>query len=315
MSAARRAAETPRAPFIEAAGEVVGNAPLPGTHLWWLELAVPPEFPAPHPGQFVMVTPPGAAGGLVLPRPFSIARAWEDGGRRILGILYARVGRGTDLMTRAPRGRWTVLGPLGRGFPLEGRGPALLVGGGRGTAPLVILAEALEGGRREVHFLVGARSAADFAGPREMGASLARTHLWEAAEDGSRGHPGRVLDLFVREAALAAALAAPGATVYACGPHGLLAAVHQLGGRHGVPVYASIEAHMACGTGICRSCVVPRPAGGPRPPRGANPAYLMACLEGPVVPSGSVDWARDRETIASPAFAGEPPTDFPAEDA
>ncbi|MEO6462168.1 MAG: hypothetical protein ABIP29_03755, partial [Candidatus Eisenbacteria bacterium] len=103
---------------------------------------------------------------------------------------------------------------------------------------------------------------------------------------------------------LARALAAPGAELFACGPHGLLAAVHDLGARHGVPVHVSIEAHMACGTGICRSCVVPRPPGGPPPPRGANPDWLICCLEGPVVPSERVDWARDRETIASPAFAG-----------
>jgi dihydroorotate dehydrogenase electron transfer subunit len=137
-----------------------------------------------------------------------------------------------------------------------------------------------------------------------MGARLSRTRIWEAAEDGSRGHRGRVLDLFEREDGLAAALAAPGATLFACGPHGLLAAVHRLGERHGVPAHVSIEAHMACGTGICRSCVVPRPADGPRPRPGSNRDYLIACLEGPVVPSSCVDWARDRETIVSPAWSG-----------
>lgn len=290
--------------FVRAHADVVRNEPLPGSHLVWLELAVDAAFPAPGAGQFAMVTPPGAdAAGLTLARPFSIARTRLDGGRRILGILYARVGRGTELMSRSPRGRWTVLGPLGRGFPLAGRGPALLVGGGRGTAPLVLLAEELEAGRRDIHFLVGARGAADFAGPAEMGALLTRTRTWEASEDGSRGHRGRVLELFDREPALAAALAAPGATLYACGPHGLLAAVHRLGVRHGVPAYASIEAHMACGTGICRSCVVPRAADGPRAPKGANPEYAIACVEGPVVPAGSVDWERDRPTIVRPAYA------------
>lgn len=305
MSAPARAPAPHRAPFVEAAAEVARNERLEGTRLWWLELVVDAAFPAPAAGQFAMLTPPAAAAaGLVLARPFSIARTWQEDGCRRLGILYARVGRGTDLMTRAPRGRWTVLGPLGRGFPLDDAGPALLVGGGRGTAPLVLLAEALEAGRREVHFLVGARGRADFAGPAEMGARLVRTRTWEATEDGSRGQAGRVLDLFEREPELARALAAPGAALYTCGPHGLLAAVHALGTRQGAPSYAAIEAHMACGTGICRSCVVPRPAGGPRPRPGTNPDWLIACLEGPVVPGACVDWARDRATIASPAFAG-----------
>jgi dihydroorotate dehydrogenase electron transfer subunit len=306
MSARRAGPPPPRAPFVEVEAEVVANQPLAGTRLWWLELAAPADaLPAPAPGQFAMIAPPGAeAAGIVLARPFSIARAWTDGTRRVLGILYARVGRGTDLMTRVSRGRFRVLGPLGRGFPLDGRGPALLVGGGRGTAPLVILAEELEAAGRDVHFLVGARGRGDFAGPHEMGARVTRTRVWEATEDGSRGHRGRVLDLLEREAGLAAALDASGAALFTCGPHGLLAAVHRLGEHRRVPVHASIEAHMACGTGICRSCVVPRPRGGPRPPAGANPDYLIACVEGPVVDSARVDWARDRETIVSAAFAG-----------
>ena len=291
--------------FVEVEGAVVANAPLPGTRLWWLELDVDPErFPAPEPGQFVMLTPPGAAAaGLLLPRPFSIARAWNPDGQRRLGFLYTRVGRGTDLMSRAAVAApgsdgFRVLGPLGRGFPVGGTGPALLVGGGRGTAPLVLLAEVLEATGRAVHFLVGARGRADFAGPGEMGATLGRTRVWEASEDGSRGHRGRILELFEREEDLARALGTPGAELFACGPHGLLAAVDALGTRHGCATFTSIEAHMACGTGICRSCVVPRPAGGPPPPPGANPDYLIACVEGPVVPGGAVDWARDRETVS-----------------
>jgi hypothetical protein len=55
---------------------------------------------------------------------------------------------------------------------------------------------------------------------------------------------------------------------------------------------------MACGTGICRSCVVARDARGPKPRRDQNPEWLIACLEGPVVPAECVDWARDRETVA-----------------
>jgi dihydroorotate dehydrogenase electron transfer subunit len=107
-----------------------------------------------------------------------------------------------------------------------------------------------------------------------------------------------VLELLAEEPALGAALTAPGATLHACGPHGLLAAVGALGAAGGVPVYTSIEAHMACGTGICRSCVVPRPEGGPKPRPGTNADYLIACLEGPVVPAECVDWSRDREAVA-----------------
>jgi dihydroorotate dehydrogenase electron transfer subunit len=301
-TAARTAPAPLRTRFVEAPGEVLHNALLPGTRLHWLELRVGPEFPEPLPGQFAMVSPPAAlAAGIVLARPFSIARALRDGDGWRLGVLYSRVGRGTDLMSRtqASAGAFSVLGPLGRGFPTDGRGPQLLVGGGRGTAPLVFLAEWFEARGRGVEFLVGARGAQDWAGPAEMGAHLTRSRVWAASEDGSRGHHGRVLELFEREPELAAALRAPGATLHACGPHGLLAAVDRIGRAHGVPAWVSIEAHMGCGTGICRSCIVPRDPAGPRAAKGANPEYLIACVEGPVVPSTCVDWARDRESAGT----------------
>jgi len=66
---------------------------------------------------------------------------------------------------------------------------------------------------------------------------------------------------------------------------------------------------MACGTGICRSCMVPRSAGGPKPRRGQNPEYVVTCLEGPVVPPACVDWARDR---AGAAAAWLPADEVPA---
>ncbi len=304
MKGAGFAPQALRTAFVETQGQVVRNAPLPGTRLFWAELDVPAAFPEPLPGQFVMLAPNMAlAAGQPLLRPFSIARAVrrEDGGWR-LGFLYARVGRGTDLMSRATAGAWTVLGPLGRGFPTESKGPYLLIGGGRGTAPLVFLAEWLEARGRHAEFLVGARGAADFAGPAEMGAVLMRTRVWSASEDGSRGRKGRVLDLFELEPALAALLGEKGASLHACGPHGLLAAVGALAAGLGVPAHVSIEAHMACGTGICRSCMVPRAAEGPRPRKDQNADYLVACLEGPVVPPACVDWAKDRESAPAAPF-------------
>jgi len=292
-----RAPETVRTAFVQVDGQVLKNAPLVGTRLWWAELLVHATFPEPIPGQFLMVAPRVArAGGQLLGRPFSIARAVKGDAGWTLGILYARVGRGTDLMTRQAEGSWSVLGPLGRGFQTAHAGPALLVGGGRGTAPLVFLAEWLESRGRKCEFLVGARGREDWAGPLEMGVTLNRSRVWAATEDGSRGLKGRVLELFAREPELADALATRGARIHACGPHGLLEATTALGKGFSVPVDVSIEAHMACGTGICRSCMVPRAADGPKPKKGQNPSYLVSCLEGPVVPGSCVDWARDRDS-------------------
>ncbi len=295
VASARFAPEALRTAFVETTARVSANHVLPGTQLWWVELDLPAGFPDPLPGQFVMVAPESAvAAGQLLLRPFSIARAVRLAAGWRIGLLYTRVGRGTDFMRRATTGTWTVLGPLGRGYPTDTKGPYVLIGGGRGTAPLVFLAEWLEAKGRAVEFLVGAKTAAEWAGPAEMGAALARTRVWAASEDGSRGTKGRVLDLFAHEPALAEVLSAKGATIHACGPHGLLQAVGAMSDGLGVPAFVSVEAHMACGTGICRSCMVPRSPRGPKPKRGQNLEYVVTCLEGPVVPPACVDWARDR---------------------
>jgi dihydroorotate dehydrogenase electron transfer subunit len=59
--------------------------------------------------------------------------------------------------------------------------------------------------------------------------------------------------------------------VLACGPAPLLAAVRTWASTAGLSGYASLEAHMACGSGACHGCVVPTREG-----------YLRVCVDGPV---------------------------------
>ena len=59
----------------------------------------------------------------------------------------------------------------------------------------------------------------------------------------------------------------------ACGPAPMLAAAQAWVAQAGLAGYASLEAHMACGTGACHGCVVPTTQG-----------YLRVCVEGPVFP-------------------------------
>src|SRR5687768_2120044 len=105
-----------------------------------------PDGPAPDPGQFYMLAAAEGWGGgederPFLPRAFSVMRA--DGR---LHFMLEDVGPGTHRLgeLREGDGLW-IAGPFGAGFrpPRDGRRP-LLVGGGVGTAPLVILQDALE---------------------------------------------------------------------------------------------------------------------------------------------------------------------------
>ena len=114
---------------------------------------------------------------------------------------------------------------------------------------------------------VGVKGADDVAGVGLAGLPQVRL----ATEDGSAGVSGTVLDLLETTTETAAAAEA-GAPLYVCGPLPMIAAVGAWARRHDATGYASLEAHMACGTGACHGCVVPT-ASGPR----------RVCREGPVL--------------------------------
>jgi dihydroorotate dehydrogenase electron transfer subunit len=184
-----------------------------------------------------------------------------------------------------------ALGPLGRPFdPPEAPAGCLLVGGGYGAAPLFFLAAELRARGCRVDLVTGAATAARLLDPTEagrLGSSLTVT-----TDDGSAGQRGLVTD------PLPELLAGTGAgRVYACGPMPMLAAVSRVAAAAGVACQVAVEEQMACGTGICFSCVLPvGPGGGsgrlePSPPENRETRMARSCLEGPVFDGAAVAWA------------------------
>jgi NAD(P)H-flavin reductase len=250
------------APFGRRALTVASVEQVGAYHL--LELA-DPDGPEPRAGQFAMLACTEEWGGgqderPFLPRAISIAR--HRGGRA--QFLLEAVGPGSARLCAVKEGEsvW-ALGPLGNGFtaPAEGRSP-ILVGGGVGIAPLMILQDQLAGA---CTVLLGFRGSNHAAGAGLL------TGAQVATDDGSAGHHGTVTEMLERELA-----GDRKAEVYACGPAGMLESVRALCERSGTPVQLALEAPMACGFGACYGCVVPRRGGG----------YLRVCVEGPVI-SGS----------------------------
>src|SRR5262249_35548211 len=132
----------------------------------------------------------------------------------------------------------------------------VLVAGGRGVAPLLMAAEALAAEKRKCEFVFGARSAELLVGLAEARTRLAKggSRLHLATDDGSRGFHGDVVRLLGR---LAPRLAAPLA-LHACGPPAMLAAVARWATANGARAHLAMESVMACGTGVCRGCPLPR---------------------------------------------------------
>jgi len=223
-----------------------------------VELAAPDIAGRAQPGQFVMVAVP--APGFHLRRPLSLFRA---GGDRLALLIEVR-GKGTAALAAVAVGDTvSVSGPLGSGFPLDGVTEALLVGGGIGAAPLQLLAERLTGGGATVSAAFGFRDARQ----ARLVSAFDIERLWVSTEDGSMGSRGTVVDL------LDGVPRGPFTTLYACGPLPMLAALQRWAAAHGIGGFASLEAHMACGSGSCHGCVLPTARG-----------YARVCAEGPVLP-------------------------------
>lgn len=243
-----------RCPVLE-----VGD--LGGWSVLWLDAAA--VAAAARPGQFVMVALPGA--GFSLRRPLSVHRV--RAGR--LALLIERRGEGSRRLAALQPGDVVELsGPLGNGFDIAAAEHALLVAGGVGAAPLQFLADELQGRGVPSLAFVGLRGAPQLP----LLEAFELPGLSIATEDGSRGVAGTVIDAL--DASPAASVAARhGAVMYGCGPLPMLVALRDWAAAHAAAGYASLEAHMACGTGACHGCVV-HTAGG----------YLRVCAEGPVVP-------------------------------
>jgi dihydroorotate dehydrogenase electron transfer subunit len=236
-----------------------------------------------RPGQFVHLLA-GEDRSFPLRRPFSVYRVERPGGRLgTVEVVFDVVGAGTRALARLrPHDVVDALGPLGRPFdPPEAPAGCLLVGGGYGTAPLFFLATQLRARRCRVDFVIGAATAGRLLDAME--AKRLAHSLTVTTDDGSAGRRGLVTD------PLADLLAATGAErVYACGPMPMLAAVSRLAAAAGVPCQVAVEEQMACGTGICFSCVLP--VGGGEGPPGTT-RMARSCLEGPVFDGTAVAWA------------------------
>jgi dihydroorotate dehydrogenase electron transfer subunit len=241
------------------------------------------------PGQFVALAVGGPVTSMLLRRAFSIHDVRPDHGGTV-EFVFAATGAGTRwLAERRARDVLDITGPLGRPFPVP-RDPVscLLVGGGYGSAPLFSLANRLRDRRCSVDFLLGAAT-----GERVFGALTARRTGRTATittEDGSLGVRGLVTDMMgqiIHEARTD--------VIYACGPMPMLRQVTALARRYDLPVQVAVEELMACGVGVCMTCVLPV-AGTDGITR-----MVRSCVDGPVFRGEQVRWD-DVGTIPFDAF-------------
>ena len=245
------------------------------------------------PGQFLMVRLPGTDDPL-LGRPLALYDTWLDEVGAVAGVdvVYLVVGRMTRRLARVRSGeQLEIWGPLGNGFTPQPFEHLIMVAGGIGQTPFLALGREAAGGRRygepartsppvgRTTLCYGVRSADLLAGVEDFRAAGIELRL--SSDDGSVGRHGLVTELL---AEMLDEIAAATCRVVCCGPEKMMEAVAKLTEVRGVPCEASLETPMACGIGICFSCVVKvRQSDG-------EWDYKRTCVEGPVFDAQKIVW-------------------------
>jgi dihydroorotate dehydrogenase electron transfer subunit len=225
------------------------------------------------PGQFVMIRT-SIGKDPMLRRPFSVHQVLGEGE---IQVYFKEVGRGTSILAHAKLGdTFSVFGPLGRGYKINTDTPSILVGGGLGIAPLLLLLKEncrLKKNCDQDLVILGGRSSEEVEPLLEDFKQYGVT-VRVSTDDGSLGHHGYVTDI------LKSIEFTKDSTVYACGPEPMMAGIASMCHEKNVACQVSVESVMACGMGACLGCS--------RPDK--NGSYTHVCLNGPVFDAEKLEW-------------------------
>ena len=237
------------------------------------------------PGQFFMLRVAGCNDPLI---GRALALFGNQGG---LELVYLVKGKFTKRLVQMQMGEEVeVTGPLGNGFSNTPVDHLIMVAGGIGQTPFLAMAqEALgkqsygrpartSGYARRVSFCYGVRTADYLAALELFQKAGVEVHI--ATEDGSIGAPQRVTGplekLLIEESGHSVRVAV-------CGPEPMMEAVSRMALKYEVPCEVSLETPMACGIGICFTCVA-------KIGTSDDWDYKRTCVEGPIFKAQDIVW-------------------------
>ena len=264
-----------------------------------LTLVAPEIAERAKPGQFIAIAMPEGR-EFILRRHFAIHQASRRGGwAGTLEFVVDASGQGTGWLADA-RAHETldVIGPLGKPFAYPKRlTNCMLVAEGRGAAEIYFLAQELLSRHKRVDMVIGGRTLESVFKPIEA-KRLSQTVSIVTA-DGSLGERAGVLD------ALPEAVERSNTEVlYAAAPPATLRALAEFCLARRIPAQVAVEERMACGFGLCQTCVVPVAR-----KDGSGYEHLRACVDGPVFNPARVLW--DRWLSDAPTMVPTPPGGMP----
>ena len=232
------------------------------------------------PGNFVAISVGGPNSRMVLRRAFAISRSTTSpqyGGA--IELIVAPHGNGSSWLCGLAEGeQLDITLPLGTAFGIPTtKVNALLIGGGYGSAPLFGLAEVLKERGCRVDMLLGASTGAKIYAPLEGKRSVNSLRIF--TEDGSMGETGRITAPIAQ---LVSELQVD--VIYSCGPMAMLKAISEILSGAEVVHQCAVEEAMACGIGICMTCVLPVKD------ETGKINNLRSCIDGPVMDGAAIEW-------------------------
>lgn len=229
-------------------------------HIFILKLFIPEIASVIEPGQFLNVKVSDSSFPL-LRRPFSVCDVEGDH----IFLMFNIFGEGTKILAHKQKGELVdLLGPLGKGFNLEGDfDTAIIAAGGLGVAPFPYFIRKF-GDKKVIHSFIGGKTKKDII-------TYGMKSITVSTDDGSLGIKGNVVELLGESIEK---LKSERVKIFACGPSAMLRKLREFCLSHNLECEASTECAMACGFGICQGCPIESVT---------NPEkYKLVCKDGPV---------------------------------
>ncbi len=266
-----------------------------GEDTYLIRVAAEPIAGAVVPGQFVMIRLSGIDAPLI-GRALAVYDVINDSDKNAkwIDLVYLRKGTFTSALAQAPLGtKVTLWGPLGNGFDNRVCDRLIMVAGGIGQTPMLLLGREAMGtqsfgdpGRANrwaprVELIYGARRASLLAGVDDFRAAGFEVTL--CTDDGSAGQQRLVPDVLADR--LANVADGERIRVATCGPEIMMEKVAEICQSASIDCQVSMETPMACGIGICFSCVAQVRQEGPE-----EWDYKRTCVEGPIFDANRICW-------------------------
>ena len=260
-----------------------------------LRVAAPNIAEKAVPGQFVMIRLSGTDAPLI-GRALAIYDIIDDenGKPQWIDLVYLRKGTMTTALASAPlTTNVTLWGPLGNGFANRPCDQLIMAVGGIGQTPMLLLGREAIGTQRfgspnrsngwssKATLIYGARRKSLLAGVSDFRNAGFEVEL--CTDDGSEGKQQLVPDALKEH--LKGISNPESVRVVTCGPEIMMEKVAEICTEAGVDCQVSMETPMACGIGICFSCVAQIKQDGPE-----DWDYKRTCVEGPIFDAEKICW-------------------------